>query len=129
MNTVEVAATPRHRLRVSAFIVFSLSVVPLQASSANIALSLPLQITHAQNYDPSPLPDGKRLVYLSQIAGKEQVFTMDSMVPTSCRLRVMTWTTKILRGHTTERESRLSKCQRLDRASRRSMSMETTLIS
>ncbi len=38
--------------------------------------SIALQLTHAQNYDPSPSPDGKRLVYISLVAGKEQLFTM-----------------------------------------------------
>jgi TolB protein len=47
------------------------------AHGAEVAVSIPVQITHAQNFDPSPSPDGKRLVYISMISGKEQLFTMD----------------------------------------------------
>jgi TolB protein len=42
------------------------------------AISIPVQITHAQNFDPSPSPDGRRLVFISMISGKEQLFTMDT---------------------------------------------------
>jgi len=47
------------------------------AHAADRPLSIPLQITHAQNFDPSPSPDGKRLVYISMVSGKEQLFTMN----------------------------------------------------
>jgi TolB protein len=48
------------------------------AVCAELPLSIPVQITHAQNFDPSPSPDGKRLVFISVISGKEQLFTMNS---------------------------------------------------
>ncbi len=41
------------------------------------AVSLPYQLTHSANYDPSPSPDGKRLVYISAVDGREQLFTMN----------------------------------------------------
>jgi TolB protein len=53
---------------------FSFSLV---ASGAEPTISIPVQITHAQNFDPSPSPDGKKLVFISMISGKEQLFTMD----------------------------------------------------
>jgi TolB protein len=49
----------------------------LDAQAADRPLSIPIQITHAQNFDPSPSPDGKRLVYISVISGKEQLFVMN----------------------------------------------------
>src|SRR5690349_5320725 len=49
----------------------------LQAHAADPPLAIPIQITHAQNFDPSPAPDGKRLVYISMVSGKEQLFTMN----------------------------------------------------
>jgi len=55
-----------------AFLFFAIS-----ARSADRALAIPIQITHAQNFDPSPSPDGKRLVFISLISGKEQLFTMN----------------------------------------------------
>ena len=58
------------------FLVAILSLV-LPARAADVPLSLPIQITHAQNFDPSPSPDGKRLVYISMLSGKEQLFTMN----------------------------------------------------
>jgi TolB protein len=41
-------------------------------------LTIPYQLTHSQNMDPSPNPDGKRLVFISVTAGKEQLFTMNA---------------------------------------------------
>ena len=61
--------------RVLLLIAFSL--LPIGAPGANLPLAIPLQITHAQNFDPSPSPDGKSLVYISVISGKEQLFTMN----------------------------------------------------
>ena len=49
----------------------------MHAHSAVVPLAIPIQITHAQNFDPSPSPDGKRLVYISMVSGKEQLFTMN----------------------------------------------------
>ena len=48
------------------------------AAAADRAISIPVQITHAQNFDPFPSPDGKKLVFISMISGKEQLFTMDA---------------------------------------------------
>lgn len=47
---------------------------PLHARGAGI--SIPIQLTHAENYDPSPSPDGKRLVFITVISGREQLCTM-----------------------------------------------------
>ena len=47
------------------------------AAAADRPISIPVQITHAQNFDPFPSPDGKKLVFISMISGKEQLFTMD----------------------------------------------------
>jgi TolB protein len=61
--------------RVVLFLAYLL--VALQAHAADRPMSIPIQITHAQNMDSSPSPDGKRLVYISVIAGKEQLFAMN----------------------------------------------------
>jgi TolB protein len=55
-------------------VTFSFSIA---AGAADRAISIPVQITHAQNFDPFPSPDGKKLVFISMISGKEQLFTMD----------------------------------------------------
>src|SRR5215471_4300814 len=47
-------------------------------AAADKAISIPVQITHAQNFDPFPSPDGKQLVFISMISGKEQLFTMNT---------------------------------------------------
>ena len=47
------------------------------AAAADRPISIPVQITHAQNFDPFPSPDGKKLVFISMVSGKEQLFTMD----------------------------------------------------
>ena len=56
----------------SAVIIFSPRV-----SADQLVISIPIQLTHAQNFDAAPSPDGKKLVFVSMIAGKEQLFTMD----------------------------------------------------
>src|SRR2546423_6826932 len=48
------------------------------AAAAERAISIPVQITHAQNFDPFPSPDDKKLVFISMISGKEQLFTMNA---------------------------------------------------
>jgi TolB protein len=63
--------------RLVSLTLFLVSFSLLTANSAELPLAIPIQITHAQNFDPSPSPDGKRLVYISMISGKEQLFTMN----------------------------------------------------
>src|SRR5436305_11907547 len=54
------------------------SLVSRHVAGADCAISIPIQLTHAQNFDPSPSPDGKKFVFISVISGKEQLFTMDA---------------------------------------------------
>ena len=61
----------------AAFVVFGLLTSFCALRAREIPLSIPIQITHAQNFDPSPSPDGKRLVYISMVSGREQLFTMN----------------------------------------------------
>jgi TolB protein len=42
-----------------------------------VPLTIPYQLTHSQNMDASPSPDGKRLVYIDVVGGKEQLFVMN----------------------------------------------------
>ena len=53
------------------------SLLSIPGRCAELPLSIPVQITHSQNLDPSPSPDGKRLVYISVVSGKEHLFTMN----------------------------------------------------
>jgi TolB protein len=59
-------------------VLLTMSLTWLQAAAADRAISIPVQITHAQNFDPFPSPNGKKLVFISMISGKEQLFTMDT---------------------------------------------------
>ena len=43
-----------------------------QASAADLEISIPIQLTHAQNLDPSPSSDGKKLVFLANADGSNQ---------------------------------------------------------
>ena len=52
-------------------------IVPDLQAQRN-AVSLAYQLTHSANYDPSPSPDGQRLVYISVIDGREHLFTMNA---------------------------------------------------
>jgi TolB protein len=42
------------------------------------AVGLAYQLTHSVNADPSLSPDGKRMVFISVVSGREQLFTMHS---------------------------------------------------
>ena len=53
-------------------------VVLISTSTLAAPLTLPYQLTHSQNMDPSLRPDGQRLVYISVISGKEQLFTVNA---------------------------------------------------
>jgi TolB protein len=55
-----------------------LAVSWLGSAGAAAPLTIPYQLTHSQNMDPSFNPDGKRWVFISLIAGKEQLFTMNA---------------------------------------------------
>src|SRR6266513_4117612 len=48
------------------------------AAAADRALSIPVQLTHAENFDPFPSPDGKKLVFISMLSSREQLFTMNA---------------------------------------------------
>ena len=41
------------------------------------AISQAYQLSHSQTYDPSLSPDGKRMVYITAVAGREQLFVMN----------------------------------------------------
>src|ERR1700733_3806072 len=56
----------------------SFAVLACASAVAAAPITIPYQLTHSLNMDPSPNPDGKRLVYISVTAGKEQLFVMDS---------------------------------------------------
>src|SRR6266568_7203803 len=47
------------------------------ACEAASPLSIPTQLTHSLNYATAAAPDGKRLVTISVIAGKGQIFVMN----------------------------------------------------
>jgi TolB protein len=69
---------PSLRSRVESFLAISVVV-----SCGNLAaqrtppVTIPYQVTHSVNIDPSLAPDGKRMVFISVIAGKEQLFSMN----------------------------------------------------
>src|SRR5437867_8402601 len=59
-------------------VIWMVSFGALHAYAADLKISIPIQLTHAQNFDPAPSPDGKKLVFISTLSGKEQLFTMDA---------------------------------------------------
>jgi TolB protein len=61
-------------------ILISLAVVTMTAAlvcGQRSAMSQAYQLTHSIQYDPSPSPDGKRLVYSIVLEGREQFFVMN----------------------------------------------------
>jgi TolB protein len=59
-------------------VVWVILLAPWQAYAADLEISIPIQLTHAQNFDAAPSPNGKKLVFISMLSGKEQLFTMDA---------------------------------------------------
>ena len=64
-------------LRLAALVTIGLLISAHLSRAEDFAISIPIQLTHAQNFDPAPSPDGKKLVFISMLSGKEQLFTMD----------------------------------------------------
>jgi TolB protein len=56
----------------------SVLTVPSLAAARERPIALPYQLTHGISVDPSFSPDGKRLVYITVVAGREQLFVMDA---------------------------------------------------
>lgn len=60
----------------------ALAVTAIFSISAQVlgqrgAISQAYQLTHTAKYDPSPSPDGKKLVYITVVQGREQLFIMN----------------------------------------------------
>ena len=55
-------------------IVTFLCVLPLIAVGQNRPITLAYQLTHSVNMDPTISPDGKEMIYISILEGKEQFF-------------------------------------------------------
>jgi TolB protein len=53
------------------------STAPLRLHSQSDALTLGFQLTHSVTADPTLSPDGTRMVFLSVILGREQLFAMN----------------------------------------------------
>jgi TolB protein len=67
-----------HQIRRGIRIALAATVCTWAMTVLSAPLTLPYQLTHSQNMDPSPSPDGKRLVYISVTAAKEQLFMMNA---------------------------------------------------
>ncbi len=66
------------RVLIISFLVLAASTVaPAVCFGQRAAVAQAYQLTHSIVYDPSPSPDGKRLVYNIVVAGREQLFVMN----------------------------------------------------
>jgi TolB protein len=63
--------------RGTSFALLALALLGLPVHAAG-PLGLAYQLTHSGNVDPAFSPDGKRVVYISVVEGKEQLFLMDA---------------------------------------------------
>lgn len=50
---------------------------PVSSFGQRSAVSQAYQLSHSATYDPSMSPDGKRMVYITALAGREQLFIMN----------------------------------------------------
>ncbi|HJQ35391.1 MAG TPA: hypothetical protein VJ866_24780 [Pyrinomonadaceae bacterium] len=68
------------RFRAASLAVATVAAATLSpaARGQRSAVSQAYQLTHTAKYDPSPSPDGKRMVYISVVEGREQLFIMNA---------------------------------------------------
>ena len=55
----------------------ALAVSPTSVVAQTRRTGLAYQVTYSQNYDPTLSPDGRRMIYISQWLGREQLFAMN----------------------------------------------------
>lgn len=72
-------ANTRFRIRflVAALLTTAWLLTPARARGQRAAVSQAYQLTHTAKYDPSLSPDGKRMVYIAVVEGREQLFIMN----------------------------------------------------
>jgi TolB protein len=58
-------------------IVTCILLAQARVSGQRAAVSQAYQLTHTAKYDPSPSPDGQRMVYIAVAEGREQLFIMN----------------------------------------------------
>lgn len=59
---------------------FFLIIISRPALGAALVVSIPIQLTHAQNFDAAPSPDGKKLVLISKISAESSFLLWTPMV-------------------------------------------------
>jgi TolB protein len=69
---------PKDRSIRFALIGASIAALAPASGSGATPLTIPFQRTYSQNMDARPSPDGKRLIYVTVIAGREQLMTMNA---------------------------------------------------
>lgn len=62
---------------IAAIIVTAILLIPARVPGQRVSVSQAYQLSHTAKYDPSLSPDGKRMVYITAIEGKEQLFIMN----------------------------------------------------
>jgi hypothetical protein len=62
---------------ITALTITAMLPLPARVSAQRVAVSQAYQLSHTAHYDPSLSPDGKRMVYITVIERKEQLFIMN----------------------------------------------------
>lgn len=74
---MRVSAYPRSCFLSTALTIAVILTLAASSSGQRTAVSQAYQLSHSATYDPSLSPDGKRMVYITAIAGREQLFIMN----------------------------------------------------
>lgn len=72
VSTYSLSCSLAVALAIAAILMF-----PASSQGQRTAVSQAYQLSHSATYDPSLSPDGKRMVYITAIAGREQLFIMN----------------------------------------------------
>lgn len=65
------------RVVTAALVTGAMGLSPADLDGQTQAVGLAYQLSHSVNVDPTLAPDGKRMVFISLIAGREQLFAMN----------------------------------------------------
>jgi TolB protein len=77
VNAVRTCTQVRPPLLIAILTVTAILLMPTRLRAQRAAVSQAYQLTHTAHYDPAPSPDGTKLVYISVVERKEQLFIMN----------------------------------------------------
>ena len=76
-NVAQMSTQLRTRSLNIALAITAIFLISARVLGQRVAISQAYQLSHTAKYDPSPSPDGKKMVYITVVEGREQLFIMN----------------------------------------------------